>query len=106
MYVKMQESRPTHMKSDSASSGRTVKQCHTCPWRVGAQVEDIPNYVPELHKGLTTTIAKPGIPHLGEPLRVMACHYSKPGTDIPCAGWMHQQLGIGNNIALRLRVMR
>ena len=34
----------------------------------------------------------------------MACHYSKIGEEFPCAGWLHHQLGVGNNIAVRLAV--
>jgi hypothetical protein len=68
---------------------------------------DIPNYVPGLHHKLDNTIAEPGsLCGLGaKTMRVMACHYSKPGEEFPCAGWLHNQLGPGNNIAVRLRVM-
>lgn len=34
----------------------------------------------------------------------MACHESTPDAKIPCAGWLMQQLGDGNNIALRMAV--
>ena len=40
------------------------------------------------------------------PLRMMACHESAVGREMPCVGWLHQQLGVGNNLALRLAVMR
>ena len=36
---------------------------------------------------------------------MMACHESKPEDEYPCVGWLMQQLGPGNNIALRLRAM-
>jgi hypothetical protein len=36
----------------------------------------------------------------------MACHYSKLGEEIPCAGWLHHQLGVGNNIRLRMQAIR
>jgi len=35
----------------------------------------------------------------------MACHESTQDNSIPCVGWVNQQLGIGNNIRLRLAVM-
>lgn len=35
----------------------------------------------------------------------MACHYSKPGEETFCAGWLHNQLGVGNNIGLRLQAI-
>jgi hypothetical protein len=34
----------------------------------------------------------------------MACHYSKPGEEFACAGWLANQLGSGNNIGVRLAV--
>jgi hypothetical protein len=77
----------------------TVKQCKTCPWRVGCDpVNDIPNYQIDLARRLKKTIN--GTPEDG----VMACHYSKPGEEIACAGWLYNQLGVGNNILVRLEV--
>lgn len=88
----------------------TIKQCKSCPWRVGCNPdEDIPNYDRELACGLTRTIQS-GIESLaslnGGVLHMMACHYSKPGEEIPCAGWLHNQLGEGNNLALRVRMLK
>jgi hypothetical protein len=84
----------------------TVRQCRSCPWRVDCVPErDIPNgYSCDLHERLRGTIAdgpdfRPG------PLRIMACHYSRLGEEYPCAGWLANQLGPGNNIAVRLAVM-
>lgn len=66
---------------------------------------DIPNYVPKMHEGLANTIQS-GLESIGCSVRrVMACHYSKPGEEFPCAGWLANQLGPGNNIGLRLSVM-
>jgi len=83
-----------------------VTQCKSCPWRVDCQpMEDIPNYIPDLHHKLDRTI-KSGLETLGcKVMHVMACHYSKPGKEFPCAGWLHNQIGPGNNIGVRLRVM-
>ena len=82
-----------------------IKQCKSCPWRVGCDPEaDIPNgYSRELHERLRSTIAEPG--SLTGTLAAMACHYSPVGAEFPCAGWLHHQLGVGNNIALRIAVM-
>jgi hypothetical protein len=33
---------------------------------------------------------------------MMACHESPVGAEQPCVGWVINQLGPGNNIALRL----
>ena len=82
----------------------TVKQCKSCPWRVDCVPDrDIPNgYSVELHRGLRGTIRE-GVQSLtGGLLRVMACHYSQEGDEFPCAGWLENQLGPGNNIGVRL----
>lgn len=84
--------------------GKVIKQCKSCPWRVGCVPDrDIPNgYSCELHEGLRNTIAS-GIASIGAS-RAMACHYSKPGEEFACAGWLKNQLGVGNNIGVRLAV--
>lgn len=83
---------------------RRVRQCAKCPWKVSTDPHDIPNgYSEELHRGLVRTIAEPeslcGTGH------VMACHEHPPGEEAHCVGWLMNQIGPGNNIALRLRVM-
>ena len=83
---------------------KTAKQCTTCPWKVGADVALIPNYRPEMHAKLTCTIADGPVIPVG-PLRSMACHYSTARKTKPCVGWLHNQLGVGNNIGVRLVVM-
>ena len=86
-----------------------AKQCPSCPWRVDCRpTEDIPNgYSVDLHKNLRGTIAEPGVCGLTRRVhRIMACHYSKPGEEFPCAGWLYHQLGEGNNLWLRLKVMQ
>jgi hypothetical protein len=83
----------------------TIKQCKSCPWRVGCEpMRDIPNYDPELARGLKRTIQS-GLSSISDCIRIMACHYSKPGEELACAGWLHNQLGPGNNLGVRLRVM-
>lgn len=85
---------------------KEIHQCRTCPWRVDCDpMTDIPNYVPGLHHKLDNTI-RSGLETLGcKTMRVMACHYSKPGEEFPCAGWLSNQIGPGNNLGVRLRVM-
>ena len=86
-----------------------VQQCRSCPWRVECSpAEDIPNgYCVELHENLRETIAVPGAINLRtQTQRIMACHYSPVGEEFPCAGWLHHQLGAGNNIWLRIEVAR
>ena len=65
---------------------------------------DIPGgYCETRHKSLASTIAMPGsLQDLSTPIRMMACHESPPGGEQPCVGWVLNQLGPGNNLALRL----
>lgn len=84
---------------------RTV-QCAKCPWRKDTAPRDIPNgYCERKHAALARTIAKPA--DIGALLRpvmhVMACHEAH---DAHCVGWLHHQLGRGNNIALRMQMSR
>lgn len=82
-----------------------LKQCKSCPWRVDCVPDkDIPNgYSAALHEKLRATIQS-GFSSL-TCRRAMACHYSNPGEETPCAGWLQNQLGPGNNIGARLAVM-
>lgn len=79
-----------------------VQQCKKCPWRVGVNPRDIPNKYCEMkHRNLEDTIAREGDFNFCE-LKMMACHDSPEGEPRPCVGWMHHQLGVGNNIGLRI----
>jgi hypothetical protein len=79
------------------------RQCKHCPWKVDTNPHEIPNgYCETKHAALRGTIAG-AQPLIGE-LRMMACHETPTGRELPCVGWMVNQLGPGNNIALRLAV--
>lgn len=39
------------------------------------------------------------------PTNIMACHEHEPGDEAHCVGWLMNQLGPGNNIGLRLKMM-
>lgn len=83
-----------------------TKQCSKCPWKVSTNPHDIPDGYCELkHQNLESTIAKPGQINLGV-LRVMACHHSSGTDEMYCVGWLHNQLGVGNNIGLRIRMLK
>lgn len=83
----------------------TRRQCRKCPWRVDVDPRQIPGeYCEAKHAGLAGTIAKPGTLPAG-PLRLMACHETPVGRELPCVGWLSHQLGPGSNIALRLAVL-
>lgn len=35
----------------------------------------------------------------------MACHHSNGKDEMYCVGWVNNQLGVGNNIGLRIKMM-
>lgn len=80
------------------------KQCAKCPWKRGVDPRQIPNgYSEKQHRGLLKTIAEPGSCRLGG-MSAMACHETPAGKELPCVGWLANQLGEGNNIGLRIAV--
>ena len=82
--------------------GRTV-QCKKCPWKVSTNPHDIPNgYCETKHKNLKETIADGIDVDFSKPLKVFGCHEEE---EEMCIGWLHNQLGVGNNIPLRMRMM-
>ncbi len=82
-----------------------TKQCAKCPWKVSTNPFDIPDgYCPIKHANLESTIAKEGIINLTQN-NAMACHHSNGEDQMYCIGWLSNQLGIGNNIGLRIRMM-
>lgn len=98
----------------------TRRQCKQCPWKIGSNPRDIPGeYSEEKHRALESTIASPadidvtirkmtrGGPVIAAraPMRMMACHETMLGKELPCVGWLAHQLGSGNNLLLRLAVM-
>lgn len=84
-----------------------TKQCEKCPWKVSTNPYDIPDgYSVEKHKALDSTIAKNDGYYPDLEFTVMACHESTPADPQSCVGWLHNQLGVGNNIGLRLWASR
>ena len=82
---------------------KRTRQCKKCPWRKSTNPFEIPyGYNLELHKSLISTIAQEGVYC---PTTSMACHHSRPGKEQYCIGWLYNQLGPGNNIGLRLKMM-
>lgn len=81
------------------------KQCKKCPWKTSTNPHDIPNgYCERKHAALSATIAEPGSLRPNG-LRMMACHETPRGKEVACVGWLMNQLGPGNNLALRMAVM-
>ncbi|KVN83440.1 hypothetical protein WJ68_16130 [Burkholderia ubonensis] len=81
-----------------------ARPCPSCPWRVDQGARDIPNFDLPLAEGLAATSpdARGMGPDFGAPM--FACHQSKIGSEIPCAGWLakvgHRHPGV------RLAVMQ
>lgn len=93
--------------TDKSVRQRPRRQCAKCPWKVSTNPHDIPGgYEVAKHGALSRTIAEPGnVSGVGRPLRMMACHETTGGCELPCVGWLVQQLGVGNNIGLRMAVI-
>lgn len=82
---------------------RTV-QCAKCPWKVSTNPHDIPDgYCETKHKGLRDTIAPPGEIFMSG--KAMSCHHARPNEKMHCIGWLVNQIGIGNNIGLRMQML-
>ena len=83
---------------------KRTKQCAKCPWRTDVDPHDIPNgYSEDKHLALECTISREGdLSCLSSGQHVMACHETH---DAHCIGWLMNQLGHGNNIGLRIRMM-
>jgi hypothetical protein len=83
---------------------KRVNQCAKCPWKVSTDPHEIPRgYSEDLHRGLACTIAEPG--SLRSTGHAMACHEHPVGEEVFCVGWLAHQIGPGNNIGLRLRMI-
>jgi len=84
---------------------KRTRQCDKCPWRTDVDPHDIPNgYCETKHRNLESTIAREGdLSGLASgQVQAMACHETD---DAHCIGWLMNQLGPGNNIGMRLRMM-
>lgn len=82
---------------------RTV-QCAKCPWKKSTDPRAIPGgYSVRQHRSLADTIANHGdLRTVLKPTHIMACHET---LDAHCVGWLVNQIGVGNNIGLRVRMM-
>jgi hypothetical protein len=82
---------------------RRTAQCAGCPWIKGNDPLEIPGYCATKHGELISTIAQPAdyTQVTAHSITSMACHETEAAH---CVGWLANQLGPGNNIALRLHV--
>lgn len=82
---------------------KRLRQCDKCPWKKSTDPHEIPNgYSEDLHRNLACTIAEPGAYRPGGTMHMMSCHEHDPGEEAHCVGWLVNQIGPGNNIAMRL----
>ena len=82
-----------------------TKQCKLCPWKKDVNPRDIPNgYCETKHKNLKNTIAQDASLRPGS-MHVMSCHHSSGNDNMYCIGWLVNQLGPGNNIGLRIKML-
>lgn len=87
---------------------KRTKQCAKCPWKKKTNPHEIPNgYTVENHRNLANTIATDpiGLQLTRDEINVMSCHESNNEDQEYCVGWLMNQLGPGNNIAMRLKMM-
>jgi hypothetical protein len=81
-----------------------TKQCKNCPWKESVNPADIPNgFDYKSHKKLIES--QPKEFEITDKLSVMACHNSNDNDQMFCVGYLHNQLGVGNNISLRLKML-
>lgn len=93
------------MNPKNATRPTLRKQCTKCPWKVSTNPHDIPGgYCSLKHEALGSTLAAPGsiLQACENALHIMACHETPAGEELPCVGWLHHQLGVGNNLGLRM----
>jgi hypothetical protein len=63
--------------------------CRSCPWRVDQDARSIPGFVLSLAEGLAVTCASErGGESVGHDEPQFACHQSRDGDEIVCAGWL------------------
>jgi Family of unknown function (DUF6283) len=81
---------------------KRTTQCSNCPWRRDSDLANIKGYERDLHVSLESTISEGDLKQTS----VMACHESIDPFPDPCIGWLSNQLGEGNNLWLRIRMLK
>ncbi len=74
--------------SDSCRVKAPGQACGSCPWRTDKDARDIPNFDLHLAEELANTC--PDENGMGPSFGAswFACHQSREGEEIPCAGWL------------------
>lgn len=82
--------------------GEVRRPCPTCPWRVDRDASTIPGFSLEKAERLDRTCpndhGRGSGPNFGDP--VFACHQSRPGEEVVCAGWLAVFGGLHPNMRL------
>ena len=81
-----------------------TKQCKGCPWKKSIDINTIPNGLDKDMLFKMIEGAKNSENSLVPSLRIMSCHHSNDKDNMICIGWLHNQLGPGNNWMLRLKM--
>lgn len=82
-----------------------TKQCKNCPWKESVNPADIPNgFDYDSHHRLLDSQPAEGQIY-SDKIHLMACHNSNDKDEMFCIGWLSNQLGAGNNIPLRIKMM-
>jgi len=91
--------------SDTCALTTLAMPCPSCPWRLDATAQDIPHFDLDLAENLAATCPdERGMgPDFGACM--FACHQSKEGREIACAGWMatvgHRHPGVRLAVAMK-----
>ena len=101
--MKLMASRLVHSVSAACELKVAGRPCESCPWRRDRDARDIPEFSLELAENLAGTC--PDERGMGPDFGAswFACHLSREGSEMPCAGWLavvgHAHPGV--RIALR-----
>ncbi|WP_369796867.1 DUF6283 family protein [Cupriavidus sp. WS] len=76
--------------SDACGLNSPPKPCSSCPWRCSSEASDIPGFDLQLAEDLAATC--PDHRGMGPDggASFFACHQSKEGAELACAGWLAQ----------------
>ena len=81
-----------HYHADLGSELHPMKTlstpCPSCPWRVDSSADAIPSFSMALAEKLRATCPDERGMGPGFDAAWFACHQSKDGAEIPCAGWL------------------
>lgn len=80
------------------------RQCRRCPWKTSTG-RNIPNGFAHDARELVQRMVARSASLIDSHEIAQQCHETLDDDPLPCVGWLVNQLGPGNNLPLRLRVM-